>query len=35
VDWIHLVQKRVQKWALVNTVMDLWVSQNDGNVLTS
>jgi hypothetical protein len=25
VDWIHLAQDRVQWWALVNMVMNLWV----------
>jgi hypothetical protein len=25
VDWIHLAQNRDQWWALVNTVMNLWV----------
>jgi len=25
VDWIHLIQDRVQWWALVNTVMNLRV----------
>jgi len=23
--WIHVVQYKVQWWALVNTIMDLWV----------
>jgi hypothetical protein len=26
VDWIHLAWDRLQWWALVNTVMDLWVA---------
>jgi hypothetical protein len=25
VDWIHVAQGRDQWWALVNTVMNLWV----------
>jgi len=25
VDWMFLAQDRVQWWALVNTVMNLWV----------
>jgi hypothetical protein len=25
VDWIHLAQDRDQWWALVNTVINLWV----------
>jgi hypothetical protein len=25
VDWMRLVQDRDQKWAVVNTVMNLWV----------
>jgi hypothetical protein len=25
VNWIHLAQDRDQWWALVNTVMNLWV----------
>jgi hypothetical protein len=28
IDWIHLPHDRVQYWALVNKVMNLWVSQN-------
>jgi hypothetical protein len=27
VDWIHLAQGRDQWWALVNTVLNLWVPQ--------
>jgi hypothetical protein len=30
-DWINLAQDRNQKWALVNTVMNLRVPQNLGN----
>jgi hypothetical protein len=26
VDWIHLTNDREEWWALVNTVMNLWVS---------
>jgi len=26
VDWIHMSQNRDQWWALVNMVMNLWVS---------
>jgi hypothetical protein len=26
VDWIHLAQNKDRWWALVNTVMDLWVT---------
>jgi hypothetical protein len=25
VDWIHVAQGREQRWAFVNTVMNLWV----------
>jgi hypothetical protein len=25
VDWIHLTQDRNQWWALMNTVMNIWV----------
>jgi hypothetical protein len=35
VDWVCLVQDRVQWWALVNTVVGLWVPQNVGNVWMS
>jgi hypothetical protein len=35
VDWIHLVQDEEQWWAVVNTVLKLWVPQNAGNFLTS
>jgi hypothetical protein len=28
VEWIHLAQDRDQWWALVNTVMNFWVTQN-------
>jgi hypothetical protein len=30
-DWIHLAQDRDQWWAVVNTVMNLWVPYNVGN----
>jgi hypothetical protein len=26
-NWVQLAQDRVQWWAFVNTVMNLWVSQ--------
>jgi len=35
IDWIELAQDRVRWWALVNVVMNLRVSQNAGNFLTS
>jgi hypothetical protein len=35
VDWVCLAQDRVQWWALVNTVVGLWVPQNVGNVCMS
>jgi hypothetical protein len=34
-DWIELAQNRAWLWALVNAVMDLKVSQNVGNLLSS
>jgi hypothetical protein len=34
-DWMKLAQDRDRWWALVNAVMNLWVSQNAGNFLTS
>jgi hypothetical protein len=34
-DWIGLAQDRDRWWALVNAVMDLWVQQNVGNLLTN
>jgi hypothetical protein len=30
VDWMHLAQDRDQWWAVVNTVMSLWVSYRPG-----
>jgi hypothetical protein len=33
VDCIHFVQERVLRWALVNTVMNLWVPLRAGNFL--
>jgi hypothetical protein len=35
VDWIHLAQNSDHCWAVVNTVMNSWVSQKTGNFLTS
>jgi hypothetical protein len=35
VDWIHWAQNRDRWWAVVNTVMNLWVPSNAGNFLTS
>jgi hypothetical protein len=35
VDWIHLDQEGVHWWAVVNTVMNLWVPWKAGNFLTS
>jgi hypothetical protein len=32
---MHLAQDRDQWWALVNTVMNVWVPQRVMNVLTS
>jgi len=34
-DWIKLAQDRDRCWALVNSVMNLWVPLNKGNFLTS
>ena len=34
-DWIDLAQDRDRWQALVNTVMNLWVSQDERNFLTS
>jgi len=35
VDWINLAQDRDQWRALVNTAMNIWVSQKADNLLTS
>jgi len=35
VDWIHLTQNRDWWWAVVNMVMNIWVSYSVGNFLTS
>jgi len=34
-DWIELAQDRDRRQALVNAVMNIWVSYNAGNFLTS
>jgi hypothetical protein len=34
-DWIELAQERDRWWAIVKEVMNLRVSQNAGNFLTS
>jgi hypothetical protein len=34
-DWINVAQDRDQWRALVNAVMNLWVSQNAGKFLSS
>jgi hypothetical protein len=35
IDWIHLVQDKDQRRALVNTVMNLLVPENVGKFLSS
>jgi hypothetical protein len=35
IDWINLAQNRAQLWALVNTVINIWVPQKVGIFLTS
>jgi hypothetical protein len=35
VDWLHLAQGRDQWCVVMNTVMNLWVPWNAGNILTS
>jgi len=34
-NWNHLTQNRGQKWAVVNTVMNLWFLKIRGTFLTS
>jgi hypothetical protein len=34
VDWIDMAEDRDQCWALVNTVLNLWVPQNAGKFLS-
>jgi hypothetical protein len=34
-DWIHLGQVRDKWWAVMSTIMNLQVSQNIGNLLSS
>jgi hypothetical protein len=33
VDWINLPHDRDQWWALVNTIMDLWIPKGDREFL--
>jgi hypothetical protein len=33
-DWIQLAQDKVQLWAFMNTVMDLYIAQKQGISLT-
>jgi hypothetical protein len=35
VGWIELIQDKDQWWALVNTVMNLWVSKNVVKLLSN
>jgi hypothetical protein len=35
VDWIDLAQVRDRRRAIVNAVMNLWVSKDAGNFLTN
>jgi hypothetical protein len=35
IGWMHLAQDRDQMWALVNTVMNLWITKQVWNFLTS
>jgi hypothetical protein len=32
-DWIHLALDRVQWYALVNIIMNLWISEKAGNFM--
>jgi len=34
-DWIYLVQDRDKWWALLNILMNRWVSQSSGNFLAN
>ena len=34
-DWNDLIQDRDRWWAIVNAVMNIWVSLNAANILTS
>jgi hypothetical protein len=35
VDWIHLAQNIIQKWEILNTVINLWILRKARNTLTS
>jgi hypothetical protein len=35
VDWIQMVQDRIQWWTLVNMVMNLWIPQKVSNFLAT
>jgi hypothetical protein len=34
-DWIYLIQDRDRWWALLNILINLWVSQSSGNFLAN